>query len=837
MNNEKKEQLVGFLNLVISKITDDDKKEELSKILDKVKADEQLANEDMDYVVQKGYSYAPATLDDDEKRDFIYNLCDEYNDSLSKYNNSSDEDEEENDINLESIRNIVELLIDEVDWENISDDTYKKDDLVDILDKIEDGNLDKEDAAKLFEICNVLLNEGYNISDLISNNIEDYSINNYYNDLKNIIEEKTNENINKEVKEIKKIKAIIEENERLEDKIISDDIEYAVKYLKKKIETDYNAIGDERRISNLKKLESNSIDDINEVITNNGYYKEDLVISFLEKQVEGLESKIGEDKDVKLEITDENKGYFAAELRAILKKNEKNYFKYLPNKDEKVRQMIFNSILDALEEKDPDINFVNSIIKDFTDKKILDSRTDLFLNVYQNRFNSISSKINKIEEFNKLNDTLTKIIGFERLKQQGQSNPKIDEFLNQNNKQEIQEKIRNLKENNKDIDFRNKEYFENLKNEKKVCEDNLEKIKNNSDYLKKQIADKNELIDKLENNKKLKIIANAYYNILDDVVDTLKNDKDFKNSKYKKKFKIIDKTLKQHPDYAILNTYENKDKLINELKNKIAKSLKIKKKKKIKIENNKKKWYKSIAFWGGAALGVGLSFAVVPGTNGLILSGARLAYSLGKKFIKSYAKKHEGKDTRFMRVINKVTDTKDKFKEKHPRITAAVSKVNNFFKKPGVQYFMNGVAVGYTVGKIGQSVANIFDDSLGNGSGTNPSGDTGGNSTPDTPEPTVVDPASDKVADVSGAVDKVAKGQRWDISGVDNGYGFDSSTMDNRVHLNQDLAENVKIVKTKVVDGVKMVLTKSTDGDRFAWFKADDILEQGEVLKAVGRSK
>ena len=230
-----------------------------------------------------------------------------------------------------------------------------------------------------------------------------------------------------------------------------------------------------------------------------------------------------------------------------------------------------------------------------------------------------------------------------------------------------------------------------------------------------------------------------------------------------------------------------------------------------------------------------MSFVVVPGTAGLILSGSRLAYSLGKKFIKSYAKKHEGKDTRLMRIINKVTDTKDKFKEKHPRITAAVSKVNNFFKKPSVQYFMNGVAVGYTVGKIGQSVANIFDDSPSKGGGTNSSG--GAETTTEASESTAATTETQKPTvadyDVSDTVDKIAKGQRLDVSGVDNGYGFDSSTMDNRVHLNPTLTENVKIVKTKVVNGVKMVLTKSTDGDKLAWFREDDILD---VLTAGGKA-
>ena len=836
MKNGKKDNLVGFLNLVISKITDDYVKEELSKILDKVKADDQLANEDIDYVVQKGYSDAPASLDDDEKRNFIYNMCDEYNDSLSKGNNNSGATDDDNDSDnddeydnnevvyeeLDDIRKVVKILIDEVDWDRVTDANNYKDDLIDILDIIELKNyLGKENAQKLWEISNNLLDEGYVVSNLISDNIDDYSINDYYNDLNNVI----NADV---LREIDKIEAIIAGNEKLESDFISDNdnIKYVVKYLKKKIETDYNAIGDERRINNLKKLESESIDDINEVINNNDYDKDDLVISVLKTQIEELESKIDENKDVKLEITDENKKDVIEEVKNVLDNKKKN--------EELDENFKLDDVLKELDKDDVKSSYIDEIIS-----KLSVNKNDLFLKIYENEFNNISSKINKIEYFNKLNDTLTKIIAFERLKQQNQSNQQIDEFLNKNNKQEIQEKIKNLVENNNDIDFINREYFENLKNEKKVCEDNLEKIKNNSDYLKKQIADKNELIDKLENNKNMKIVNNSYYDILNDLVNDLNDDEDFIKGSNKKKFKMIVKSLKNHPGYSNLSSYANKDKLIKELKADIAYELGLKKQK-VKIKNDKKKWYKSMAFWGGAALGVGLSFAPIPGTNGLITAGARIVYAVGKKAIKSYVEKHDGEDTKFMRVVNKVRDVKDVLKEKFPRVAKAVGSVNSFFKKPNVQFFLNGVAVGYTVGRFGQGIANKIGDSVSGGSGTDPNVSTGDNSVPDsnpTPDPSVADPVSDKVADASDVVDKVAKGQRWDISGVDNGYGFDSSTMDNRVHLNQDLAENVKIVKTKVVDGVKMVLTKSTDGDKFAWFKADDILDQGEVLKAVGRSK
>ncbi len=837
MNNYK-EQLILFLENCIKLINDDDIKLELDRILNNVKDEKVLDKEDIDYVVDNTFDKIDnSRFSDDEKRERVNNICADYNKSLSNDLSNSDNNNEENEdeiseFNLDNIKDIVSLLINEVDWESFSDNTYKKEDLIDMLNKIENNNFNKKDAKRIYDISYVLLNEGIDVPKLISNNINDYSINDYFSDLENIIQGKVNTNANEY--EIDKIEDVIEENERLENNIISNNMEYAVKYLKNKIDTDYSENDNkEKRDDYYKKLDSNSIDSINEVIDDNNYYKEDLVISHLKEQIKELESQKNAGKGVKLEVTEENKEDFIKELKNILKE------KYELEKN-KPHLSLYAHYLNELNNKNVSISLVNNIINKLYNEN---DKVDLFLKVYQKNFYSISDKINKIKEFNILNDTLTKIIALERLKSQNQSNSEIEKFLNSNNKQEIQEKIKELIESNKDINFRSKEYFEKLENDKKIKSDIIDKlikIKNSSnnlgsnnlenDTLNKEIEKKNKLINKLEYNKKLRIIRDYYYIMLDDIVDNLEKDEDFKNSKDSKKFKIIDKKVKDHPYYKVLNTntYENKDKLINELKDDIATSLNLKKKKKkkkIKVENNKKKWYKSLAFLGGAALGVGLSFAVVPGTNGLILSGARIIYSL----IKHYAKNNE-------RIINKVTDAKNNFKEKHPHITSVVSIVNNVLKKPGVQYFMNGVAVGYTVGKIGQSVANMLGDYL-------PDHDAHPKKTPTVPdEPStatdssVAATGSDEVADVKDTVDTVIKGQRWDIGGVDNGYGFDSSTMDNRVHLNQDLAENVKIVKTKVVDGVKMVLTKSTDGDRFAWFRAEDILD-GNLLNDVGKTK
>lgn len=781
MNNVEKDQLVGFLNFVIGKITDDDVKKELSKILDKVNDDQQLDNYDISYVIDNTFEKVngPDFNDDDAKKAFVSKTCDEYNESLSNGLSNSDVENEDEEVD-EEIDEIdrIEARIDEIaeiekEFVSMNVDLLKNN----IPSKIDGFNLsDSEKEEKKNKLASI--NNGDSLNEFVNDNFGDLAKDELFIEL-----------LDNRINKITSEKQDLEKSFEISDDNLNKNSQYLVALgLANKLLADSrdNKNSQEKR-DELAKVASDL-----RIYGRNGYI--DLV------KINELVSKYSLDK---------------GELILNSYKLEKNHVKsFLGEFEAKVDD---KKLIERIEE-------VTTMLKDLSTVK----SADMFGK------NATSNLIVKQQEYV---DELKEL--YEKLN-----------YYDNSGLNRIKNEIKNAKYT--DIDFfvnafdsLNKVYNE-LLNYKDVLDKDITRVEKNLEKYKKG----NEQLPKLEKLKStfcesrdLKIVTSLFNKIAEEIVDDLKNDEDFKKLKRKEKLQEISEIVDNHNDYSTMMGYPdsliNKEKLTNELKNKIAKSLKIKKKKrkKIKIENNKKKWYKSIAFWGGAALGVGLSFAVVPGTTGLILSGARLAYSFGKKFIKSYAKKHEGENTGIMRVINKVTDAKDKFKEKCPRITAAVSKVNNFFKKPGVQYFMNGVAVGYTVGKIGQSVANIFDDSLGNGSRTNPSGNTGGNPTPDTPEPTVADPVSDKVADVSDAVDKVAKGQRWDISGVDNGYGFDSSTMDNRVHLNQDLAENVKIVKTKVVDGVKMVLTKSTDGDRFAWIKADDILEQGELLKAASRSR
>ena len=99
-----------------------------------------------------------------------------------------------------------------------------------------------------------------------------------------------------------------------------------------------------------------------------------------------------------------------------------------------------------------------------------------------------------------------------------------------------------------------------------------------------------------------------------------------------------------------------------------------------KKRNAKSNVYKSLAFSLGAAGGFGLSFVPIPTTSGLIISGSRLVYSVSKVVIKAYYNKHkEDQDNKVVQVIDSVKSKINDKLEKHPKINAGVTRINNIF--------------------------------------------------------------------------------------------------------------------------------------------------------------
>lgn len=231
----------------------------------------------------------------------------------------------------------------------------------------------------------------------------------------------------------------------------------------------------------------------------------------------------------------------------------------------------------------------------------------------------------------------------------------------------------------------------------------------------------------------------------------------------------------------------------------------------------------------GGTIGFGLSFVFQPGTAGTVISVGRLVYSTAKKGLKVYTEKHkDDENNKIIKMVGKVKEFTKEQAEKHPKITSAVVKVNNFLKKPETQVFLNGMAAGYTIGKISQLVykmheasaieKNIPDNTeVENNSGVGktqpefmdkvPDVDT----QPDIPTPdSVPEPTFDPTKPV-------------DLSSL--GEGYVSSYSSDPVSLITSAGKNAMFDKINVVDGKTWVHFTQGNGAGYAWFPADEVLK------------
>ena len=244
------------------------------------------------------------------------------------------------------------------------------------------------------------------------------------------------------------------------------------------------------------------------------------------------------------------------------------------------------------------------------------------------------------------------------------------------------------------------------------------------------------------------------------------------------------------------------------------------------IEHDSKMSLKSYGILaGGFTIGLGLSLVIQPGTAGLVISVGRLAYAVSKKTLTVYTEKHKGEDTKIMEVINtvqeKATTFKDNFKEKHPKISSGIGKINNFLKKPETQIFINGMAAGYTVGKIGQ----MIDGLVNKPAAPELTSDNSIVHNPDpgpTPDPGV--PEFEPVELQTGGV--------YDLSGID--YGYEASGGLGGTTLATDRGANA-VFDRFVTDenGVKWAHFFQKNGAGYAWFKAEDV---EKVLNAAAKT-
>ena len=252
-----------------------------------------------------------------------------------------------------------------------------------------------------------------------------------------------------------------------------------------------------------------------------------------------------------------------------------------------------------------------------------------------------------------------------------------------------------------------------------------------------------------------------------------------------------------------------------------------------KKEERKQKIKKAAIGALGGAIGFGLSFALQPGTVGTVISVGRLVYSTAKKGLKVYTEKHkDDENNKIIKMVGKVKEFTKEQAEKHPKITSAISKVNNFLKKPETQVFLNGMAAGYTIGKISQAVYKMHEASAMEKNKQIEKSDIGDKNLDDKnigdttenkietnyerPEPPV-DP--EIKIDTKPTFDPT---KPVDLSSL--GEGYVSSYSSDPVSLITSAGKNAMFDKINVVDGKTWVHFTQENGAGYAWFPADEVL-------------
>lgn len=269
-------------------------------------------------------------------------------------------------------------------------------------------------------------------------------------------------------------------------------------------------------------------------------------------------------------------------------------------------------------------------------------------------------------------------------------------------------------------------------------------------------------------------------------------------------------------------------------------------KKKARKQKIKKNVRIALAGSVGVIAGVGLSLVIQPGTSGVIISVGRLGYSLSKKIAKKVDKKIRvctekmDENSRIKKIIGKVYEVdnkfqqsldekKEKFKAKNPVIMNMVSTVNNLLKKPETQVFLNGVAIGYTIGKISQTIYKWHEAKVGlekveqsdivQKSEVTKTEPKMMKDIPDidqktTPTKVITPPDSTPTFDPTKPVD---------LSSI--GEGYVSSYSSDPVSLITSVGKNAMFDKINVVDGQAWVHFTQANGAGYAWFPADEVLK------------
>ena len=348
------------------------------------------------------------------------------------------------------------------------------------------------------------------------------------------------------------------------------------------------------------------------------------------------------------------------------------------------------------------------------------------------------------------------------------------------------------------------------------------------DSIEKQII---ELEEKLKENAK----------VLEDAFE--KGDKVAEKREKNSRKDLFDKLMnlkKQQPNEKIVNNSNGSSENNSEKNNPEKNDEKTDEEKK---EERRKKIKNAAFFALGGVIGIKLSFVLQPGTAGMVISVGRLVYSAAKKVSKSlkiYTEKH--KDDELNPIVKKVGELNDKAIEgiekgkkqinelltSIPVINSFVHNVNNLLKKPETQIFLDGMAAGYTIGKLSQLACKMLEPSaieknipdnteVENNSEVGKTQPEFMDKVPDVdtqPDISTSDPVPEPTFDPTKPVDLSSLGE-----------GYVSSYSSDPVSLITSAGKNAMFDKINVVDGKTWVHFTQGNGAGYAWFPAEDVMD------------
>ncbi len=539
-------------------------------------------------------------------------------------------------------------------------------------------------------------------------------------------------------------------------------------------------------------------------------------IDSIEKQKDTLFHQIAQTKDdiTRKELSDK---YFdlsnqLADLKQQLKEEQ------TLNNEEVKDSMSTKEKIDSIEkQKDTLFHQITQTKDDITRKKLSDKYFDLL--------NQLGDLKQQLKEEQTLNN--------EEVKDSMSTKEKIDSIEKQKDTlfhqiTQTKDDITRKKLSDKYFDLLNQlgDLKQQLKEEQTL---NNEEVKDSMstnekiDSIEKQII---ELEEKLKENAK----------VLEDAFE--KGDKVAEKRARVERKDLFDKLMnlkKQQPNEKIVNN-SNGSSENNPEKND-------EKTDEEKKEERRKKIKNAAFFALGGVIGIKLSFVLQPGTAGMVISVGRLVYSAAKKVSKSlkiYTEKH--KDDELNPIVKKVGELNDKAIEgiekgkkqinelltSIPVINSFVHNVNNLLKKPETQIFLDGMAAGYTIGKLSQLACKVLEPSaieknipdnteVENNSEVGKTQPEFMDKVPDVdtqPDISTSDPVPEPTFDPTKPVDLSSLGE-----------GYVSSYSSDPVSLITSAGKNAMFDKINVVDGKTWVHFTQGNGAGYAWFPAEDVMD------------